>query len=169
MNNYYFLNIKTYWFLFQSWKVNKSLNWIHSYNDFLISFKGILSTIYVIFSYPKLLSISVLTFIKWRLNIELLTNTLRNVVFSIKKADHRYWKLINYALTWARPNLFLSIFMPVACRFVQTSRQEKDGTCGCFESCQFRPHSVFFLSWRLNKSAGDFRCLRYYCDNVSIS
>jgi hypothetical protein len=39
MNNYYFLNIKTYWFLFQSWRVNKSLNWIHSYNDFLISFK----------------------------------------------------------------------------------------------------------------------------------
>jgi hypothetical protein len=27
----------------------------------------------------------------------------------------------------------------------------------------------FFLSWCLNKSAGDFRCLRYYCDNVSIS
>jgi hypothetical protein len=40
---------------------------------------------------------------------------------------------------------------------------------GCFESCQFRPRSVFFLSWRLNKSAGDFRCLRYYCDKVSIS
>jgi hypothetical protein len=39
MNNYYFLNIKTEWFLFQSWKVNKSLNWIHSYSDFLISFK----------------------------------------------------------------------------------------------------------------------------------
>ena len=34
---------------------------------------------------------------------------------------------------------------------------------GCFELCQFRPRSVFFLSWRLNKSAGDFRCLRYYC------
>ena len=31
------------------------------------SFKGILSTSCVIFSYPKLLSISVLTFIKWRL------------------------------------------------------------------------------------------------------
>ena len=30
-------------------------------------FKGILSTSCVIFSYPKLLSISVLTFIKWRL------------------------------------------------------------------------------------------------------
>jgi hypothetical protein len=28
---------------------------------------------------------------------------------------------------------------------------------GCFESCQFRPRSVFFVSWRLNKSAGDFR------------
>ena len=34
--------------------------------------------------------------------------------FRFKKADHCYWKLINYALTWARPNLFLSIFMPVA-------------------------------------------------------
>ena len=34
--------------------------------------------------------------------------------FLFKKADHRYWKLINYALAWARPNLFLSIFMPVA-------------------------------------------------------
>ena len=34
--------------------------------------------------------------------------------FRLKKADHRYWKLINYSLTWARPNLFLSIFMPVA-------------------------------------------------------
>jgi MFS superfamily sulfate permease-like transporter len=30
-------------------------------------FKGILSTSCIIFSYPKLLSISVLTFIKWRL------------------------------------------------------------------------------------------------------
>jgi MFS family permease len=36
--------------------------------------KGILSTSCVIFSYPKLLSISVLTFIKWRLNTELLTS-----------------------------------------------------------------------------------------------
>ena len=32
-----------------------------------VLFKGILSTSCVIFSYPKLLSISVLTFIKWRL------------------------------------------------------------------------------------------------------
>jgi hypothetical protein len=38
-----------------------------------------------------------------------------------------------------------------------------------FESCQFRPRSVFFVSWRLKCSAYDFRCLRYYCDNVSIS
>jgi hypothetical protein len=45
--------------------------------------KGILSTTIVIFSYQKLLSFSVLTFIKWRLNTELLANTLRNVVFSI--------------------------------------------------------------------------------------
>jgi hypothetical protein len=36
-----------------------------------------------------------------------MTNTLRNVVFSTKKADHRYRKIINYALTWARPTLFI--------------------------------------------------------------
>jgi hypothetical protein len=47
--------------------------------------KGILSTSCVIFSYPKLLSISVLTFIKWRLNTELLMNTLRNVMKSVEK------------------------------------------------------------------------------------
>ena len=41
---------------------NSSFNYIYGY---LI--KGILSTSCVIFSYPKLLSISVLTFIKWRL------------------------------------------------------------------------------------------------------
>ena len=74
-------------------------------------FKGILSTSCVIFSYPKFLSISVLTFIKWRLNTELLMNTLRNIVFSTKKADHRYRKLINYALTWARPTLFIYLFL----------------------------------------------------------
>jgi hypothetical protein len=34
--------------------------------------------------------------------------------FRFKKVDHRYWKLINYALTWTRPNLFVSIFMPIA-------------------------------------------------------
>ena len=73
-----------------------------------------MSTTIVIFSYPKLLSFSVLTFIKWRLNTELLANTLRIAdFFRFKKADHRYWKLINYALTWARPNIFLFIFMPV--------------------------------------------------------
>ena len=40
---------------------------------------------------------------------------------------------------------------------------------GCFESCQFRPRSVFLVSWRLKGTADDFECLRYYCDNVSIS
>jgi hypothetical protein len=72
-----------------------------------------LSTSCVIFSYPKLLSISVLTFIKWRLNTELLMNTLRNVVFSTNKADHRYRKLINYALSWARPTLFIYLLLTV--------------------------------------------------------
>jgi hypothetical protein len=40
---------------------------------------------------------------------------------------------------------------------------------GCFESYQFRPRSVFFVSWRLKCLADDFLCLRYYCDNVNIS
>jgi hypothetical protein len=40
---------------------------------------------------------------------------------------------------------------------------------GCFESCQFRQCSIFFVSWRLKGLADDLRCLRYYCDNVSIS
>jgi hypothetical protein len=44
----------------------------------------------------------------WRIRYETL------FFFRFKKADHRYWKLINYALTWARPNLFLSICMPIA-------------------------------------------------------
>ena len=52
----------------------------HLWNSFCL-IKGILSTKIVIFSYPILLSFSVLTFIKWRLNIELLANTLWNVVF----------------------------------------------------------------------------------------
>jgi hypothetical protein len=43
------------------------------------SIKGILSTKIIMFSYPKLLSFSVLTFIKWRLSTELLANTQRNV------------------------------------------------------------------------------------------
>ena len=37
---------------------------------FQVNIKGILSTSCVIFSYPKLLSISVLTFIKWRLTLQ---------------------------------------------------------------------------------------------------
>ena len=57
-------------------------------------------------------------------------------------------------------------FLPKICKFTWCSQNKY---YGCFESCQFRPHSAFFVSWRLNCSADDFRCLRYYCDNVSIS
>jgi hypothetical protein len=40
-----------------------------------------------------------------------------------------------------------------------------------FQKLQARPmmYSVFFVSWRLKCLAHDFRCLRYYCDNVNIS
>jgi hypothetical protein len=44
--------------------------------------KGILSTTNIIFSYPKLLSFSVLTFIKWRLNTEY---TTKRCFFDLKK------------------------------------------------------------------------------------
>ena len=93
--------IKEYRYELQDMSTSKNRIWL----------KGILSTSCVIFPYPKLLSISVLTFIKWRVNTELLMNTLRNVVFSTKNADHRYRKLINYALTWARPTLFIYLYL----------------------------------------------------------
>ncbi len=50
--------------------IHKSLILLRNFelwNFYFFYFKGILSTSCVIFSYPKLLSISVLTFIKWRL------------------------------------------------------------------------------------------------------
>jgi hypothetical protein len=36
---------------------------------------------------------------------------------------------------------------------------------GCFESCQFRPHSVIFVSWRLKGKADDFRS---FTENVIV-
>jgi hypothetical protein len=36
---------------------------------------------------------------------------IESIVFSTKKADHRYRKLINYALIWARPTLFIYLFL----------------------------------------------------------
>jgi hypothetical protein len=70
---------------------------------------NLLRTSCVIFSYPKLLSISVLTFIKWRLNTELLTNTHRNVFFLTKKADHRcfQWLSWKYRLNLLRHVVFI--------------------------------------------------------------
>jgi hypothetical protein len=54
-------------------------------NSTVLPLKGILSTTIVIFSYPKLLSFSVLTFIKWRLNTELLANRYETLFFDLKK------------------------------------------------------------------------------------
>jgi hypothetical protein len=73
-----------------------------------------LSITIVIFSYPKLLSFSVLSDLHKMKIKHRIIGEYETLFFRFKKADHRYWKLINYALTWARPNLFLSIFMPVA-------------------------------------------------------
>ena len=105
-------SLNTSWSIFIDQLVNTFVKWYRKSSiKKLLFLKGTLSTSYIIFSYPKLLSISVLIFIKWRFNTELLTNTLRNVVFSAKKADHRYRKLINYALTWARLfNIFINDF-----------------------------------------------------------
>jgi hypothetical protein len=54
--------------------------------------KGILSTNCVIFSYPKLLSISILTFIKWRLTP---SYAAKDMIFWQKKTNYRYQ---NYCL-----------------------------------------------------------------------
>jgi hypothetical protein len=58
---------KVQWVDFKLENVIVSLHSLKTMGLGSITFKGILSTSCVIFSYPKLLSISVLTFIKWRL------------------------------------------------------------------------------------------------------
>ena len=64
--------------------------------------KGILSTIIVIFSYPKLLSFSVLTFIKWRLTP---SYAAKDTIFWQKKTQsYRYQ---NYCPGWQYSNLFI--------------------------------------------------------------
>ena len=63
--------------------IDTKIFWFQMISTISWHIKGIWSTTIVIFSNPKLLSFCVLTFIKWRLNTELLANTLRNVVFSI--------------------------------------------------------------------------------------
>ena len=65
--------------------------------------KGILSTKIVIFSYPKLLSFSILTFIKWRLT---LSYAAKDTIFWQKKTkNYRYQ---NYCPGWQE---FKSIHM----------------------------------------------------------
>jgi hypothetical protein len=63
--------------------IDTKIFWFQMISTISWHIKGIWSTTIVIFSNPKLLSFSVLTLIKWRLNTELLANTLLNVVFSI--------------------------------------------------------------------------------------
>ena len=65
--------------------------------------------------------------------------------------------------------LLYFLFFILSTIMIKLTSLNSVGQYSCFESCQFRPRSIFFLSWRLNKSAGNIRCLRYYCDNVSIS
>ena len=94
VNNYFnvFKNIGFHWstlsllIITVNQEIFRTYTWSISFQRFDLTttgIKGILSTKTVICSYPKLLSFSVLTFIKWRLNTKLLANTLRNVVFSI--------------------------------------------------------------------------------------
>ena len=65
-------------------------------------FKGILSTKIVIFSYPKLLSFSVLTFIKWRLTM---SYAAKDTIFWQKKTQN--YRYQNYC----RMTIFKSIHM----------------------------------------------------------
>jgi hypothetical protein len=64
--------------------------------------KGILSTKIVIFSYPKLLSFSVLTFIKWRLTP---SYAAKNTIFWQKKTQN--YRYQNYCPGWQYSNLFI--------------------------------------------------------------
>ena len=66
-----------------------------------VIFKGILSTSCVIFSYPKLLSISVLTFIKWRLT---LSYVAKDTIFWQKRPKLSLSELLS---GWQYSNLFI--------------------------------------------------------------
>ena len=71
--------------------------------------KGILSTSCVIFSYPKLLSISVLTFIKWRLTPSYVAKDTifwqkrpKTIVFGIIVQDNKNSNLFIWPSMWTR-------------------------------------------------------------------
>ena len=97
---------------------------------------------------------------------------------SIFKIHSQFKRQMTYSVTWSwlvcvyySNSMIIMVFFSMATNQLSVIMNHLKHILqyGCFESCQFRPRSVFFLSWRLNKSAGDFQCLRYYCDNVSIS
>jgi hypothetical protein len=90
--------------------INNKLFQLRLYGlDAISSLKGILSTSCVIFSYPKLLSISVMTFIKWRLTPSYMLQKIRffdkkNPKLSLLEllSGWQYWNLFIWPSMWTR-------------------------------------------------------------------
>jgi hypothetical protein len=94
MNNYYFLNIKTYWFLFQSWKVHKSFNPMYTHNHYNIptNHNVHINHIHIIHENIKMLAL-------WTeaqpINKSIkITQKIRKKRWSNKEIKKLYWKLI---------------------------------------------------------------------------
>ena len=119
-------------------------------------FKGKLSTTIVILSYSKLLSFSILTFIKWRLNTESLANTQRNgptdplhisCICSIWKILHIYSSIsLNSSKSAFFHALTLSL-LPKSHMLFIVSKQ-----CTCSRQVHIEGHMnifEFLLSWTI--------------------
>jgi hypothetical protein len=106
--------------------------------------KGILSTSCVIFSYPKLLSISVLTFIKWRLTP---SYAAKDTIFWQKKTQNYHYQ--SYCPGWQE---FKSIHMAFyvnlswACTLFRNNKQRV--VLGQKRKCQHVEESRL---WRIQR------------------
>ena len=87
----------------------RQINYIFTINSPILYFKGILSPKIVIFSYPKLLSFSMLTFIKWRLTPSyaakdtiFFTKKPQTIVIGIIVQDNKNSNLFIWPSMWTR-------------------------------------------------------------------
>jgi hypothetical protein len=85
-----------------------------------ILLKGILSTTIVIFSYPKLLSFSLLTFIKWRLTP---SYAAKDTIFLTEKTQNYHYR--NYCPDNKNSNLFMTFYVNLswACALFRNNKQ----------------------------------------------
>jgi hypothetical protein len=90
-----------------------TIDFVHNYRQTQENrsslFKGILSTKIVIFSYPKLLSFSILTFIKWRLTLSYVAKDTifwqkrpKTIIIGIIVLDNKNSNLFIWPSMWTR-------------------------------------------------------------------